>query len=142
MHTLKYEHIKDFLLGGKCKFILYNKDNKHHIQFNIKQRKPKDEEDIHITYYISYHSHSDIYIGWIDKDTLQFNRNTKLLDEEDLKKCTIFSKLFEFIFKRNKYPNNIEILYSGECSVCGRELTNPKYIELGIGEYCLKNYRL
>lgn len=135
MYTIKYENIKPFLLGGKADFIVKNTKTNNHLNYVITK---KELNEVDYIYYVYYKSHIKIYLGFLNDKGIIFTPDWKV-EEKYHKQRDIFGKLHNFIFNRNKYPNDIEIGYTGECSVCGRKLTNPKYIELGIGEWCLKN---
>ncbi len=137
MYKIEYENIKPFLLGGKCNFVLINTTTNNHIGYTINLVDKKKETDKD-RYYIFYNSTSPIYIGWLNEDASWLGLAPNI-EEQYLKQQAIFHKLHEFIFKKNKYPNNIEIHYTGQCSKCGRILKDPKYIKLGIGKYCLES---
>lgn len=136
MYKIEYENIKNFLLGGKCDFILINKTTKHHIGFSIKLITKSNTKPNR--YYVYYNSTSPTYIGWLNEDGSWLGIYTNI-EEQYLKQQSIFHKLHNYIFKEDKYPNNIEIHYTGQCSKCGRILKDPKSIKLGIGKYCLEN---
>lgn len=38
-----------------------------------------------------------------------------------------------------KFQSRMELFHEGCCSVCGRPLTNPKSLSVGIGPRCMKN---
>lgn len=139
-YKLKLEYLKPFILGGSANFIVKEKNNNNHIEFKTK----KDAKDENILY-VKYKSIDWEYIGYIKKnENMFFNVSvnklyTKLNIEDIITKSKIFRKLYLYIFHLNKLPDNIEILYTGRCSICNRTLTDPKYIEIGIGKVCLEN---
>lgn len=42
------------------------------------------------------------------------------------------------VFESGVDNKNLEILHCGRCGVCGKKLTTPRSIEIGIGPYCEK----
>jgi len=40
--------------------------------------------------------------------------------------------------RRKTLPEQVELFHFGHCAACGRTLTNPESIELGIGPECAK----
>ncbi len=146
METVQYPllsipHIQNFILGGNSNFIIRNKNNEHHINFIVKQVKiklPNKEIELTDNYNVYYKSHSKILIGFINKPTNVFHPN-KSISKIFVPETNTFNSLHNFIYNRNMIPNNIEILYTGHCCKCGKLLTDPKYIEIGIGKWCLEN---
>lgn len=139
------EQVKLFLINKKSNFIIINKTNGHTLEITVKLK----EDKLNLKRYYVYLK--SLYIGTIIKENIIkdgkesinqfFVIKSKLFDDDILlyNKAFIFKKLFDFVFKDNKIPNNIELAHTGQCCVCGKKLTNPAYIELGIGQKCLKN---
>lgn len=144
IHKLNnFNHIQNYILGGRADFIVAEKDSDIHFNYTVTQDK-KDES----LYYVRYKSLSSIVIGIVkteatkvDEDIYNLPKFTlkKHIQSEFIHKAQVFNKLILYIYYLQKLPNNIEILYTGICSICGAKLTNPKYIEIGIGPTCLKN---
>lgn len=139
MYPIKYEHLKNFLQGGKASFIIVNTNSNNHLGFKIKFKEIKDKLDkskiVNKLYYVYYKSHSNIYIGFIDKEFNYFKRKANLEDDFNIK-ATIFDNFFRIVYKLNKLPNDVEVFHTGQCCRCGRELTDPIYMEKGIGKIC------
>lgn len=144
LHRLIIDKLPDFILGGWADFIVSEIGNTNHINFKVKQDPNRKD-----TYYVRYKSIDWKYIGYIkvklnDPDRLTYkplffpcNKKDKMTDEM-INIATIFKKLVLYIYHLNTLPSNIEVLYAGKCSRCGRELKDPKYIDIGIGPTCLK----
>lgn len=138
MYKLTTDKLQSYLLGGKADFIVKEKDNENHINFQV--RKDSKKENL---FYVTYHGMRWDYIGLIKKENDMIDFYPIKLDtkytQAQIEKSKIFRKLFLFIFALDKLPSNIEVMYSGRCSVCNRLLTDPIYIEIGIGKICLEN---
>lgn len=140
MYKLNLENSQRYILGGKANFIVKDTNNQDHIEFKVRQ-DPKNES----IYYIRYKGIDWYYIGYIivSQDKALFYPSIKgEMTDDNLLKADIFKKLILYIYHLNSLPKNIEILYTGVCSVCGRKLTDPIYIEIGVGKICLENNSL
>jgi len=137
LYILEYEKLQDFMLGGKADFVIVNKNNEHRINYIIKKFPYNDNK-----FKVSYKSHIKIDIGYIVLES----QNIISFQSIDFKHLAILSKeraetfkgLFNFVFVRNMIPNNVSVCYTGRCSICGRKLTDPEYIRIGIGKKCLE----
>jgi hypothetical protein len=144
MYKLNLENVQKYILGGKADFIIRDINNEDHINFKVKKDVKNDR-----VYYVTYKSIDWLYLGKIEiyinskkdeKDFVNFKALTTGKITEDVKlKCEIFYKFILWIYHKETLPINIEVMYSGKCSVCNRKLTDPKYIEIGIGKHCLEN---
>ena len=133
MYLIEYKHLKAFLLGGKANFILRNIKTNNNLNYKI--ILSKNNEDI---FNIYFKSTKWIFLGQINNSKQNFTINW-MMPKTYKKEAIIFGTFYEIIFKEDRLPKGIEILYTGHCGHCGRLLTKPKYIELGIGQYCLDN---
>lgn len=127
-HKIKQENLKTYLFGGNADFILKDTRNNDYINYNI----VKYPNDIFRVY---HKSAKKTYIGNI------IGKIFTILDKEasnDI--ATIFSKFHYILIYTDKLPSNIDVYYTGKCSVCNRTLKNPKYIDIGIGIECLKKF--
>lgn len=143
MHKLTLENSQNFILGGKADFIVSDINNNDHINYEVRQ----DVKQKNI-YYVKYKSLDWVYLGYIrttevkTEDVIyyipEFFPVIKRLTDQIIQKSSIFNKIILYIYYIQKLPSNIEIKYAGRCSICGRKLTDPAYIEIGIGKQCLE----
>jgi hypothetical protein len=128
-YKIKYEHLSQYLFGGKADIILKDIRNNDYINFFIIKKFN--------TYIVYYKTFKLIEIATIiiTSNFYALNLNKNNIDKDYTK---IFNQFFTMIYLERKTPSNIEVYYTGKCSVCGRTLKNPKYIEIGIGSECLK----
>lgn len=133
------ESLPHFILGGTAEFILNEIETRNHIRFRVKvDSKDKNR------YWVRYKPMGDwVYIGWIDISgelpvfhPLTLNVATP---NEVIERADVFRKFILFIYYLKRIPRNLEVLYTGRCSVCGRTLKDPYYIKIGIGKICLEN---
>lgn len=143
------DHIKKFLLGGRATFTVKNVRTENHLTFSItKDLKSKmiDGKE-YWTYFISYRSKHWTLVGVFNTHYMTYHLPKKLIEYladknngaiDEIAKAyqVIKALLFDFIFDRDKLPNDVEIYHLGQCSVCGRPLNDPVSIEMGIGPKC------
>lgn len=142
-YEIKYEHFLKFLIGGEADFIITNLKTGNHINFIFVHPKDTEKKKYNDNlYYIYYMSNKKIYLGaihiFIDKGLVDSKISDKL-NEDEIQKHYIFEHLIRYILWLKRYPKGVKITYTGKCSKCSRKLTDPKYIEIGIGKYCLEN---
>lgn len=141
-------HLQNFLLGGKAMFTLRNEKSGNHIVFSFRKQDVKYKHIFPIkltpTQYIYVHKHSKIYLGYfqckldVDPPITWIHPNSKLYEDEMVYYRIIMNFLM-MVFSIGKMPKGLKIYYNGKCSICGRKLTDPDYIKIGIGKYCLEN---
>jgi len=79
------------------------------------------------------------YIGSLFGDEFYTTSKSKLPNND------VRVKEFEFVWLnicRNSIPDFVELWHAGRCCVCGKRLTVPKSIELGIGPKCAKRFNI
>lgn len=151
-HRLKdIDSIQSYILGGRADFILNDIEIDNHINFQSR----RDSKDKSI-YFIKYKSIDWIYIGFIRTKEIKIDNeiynipffypikegviyNKIKTTKEQIEKSNIFSNFIKYVYYIGIVPRNLEVLYSGICCKCGRKLTDPLCIEMGIGETCLRN---
>ncbi len=133
---LTMDSLPQFLLGGTAEFVLSEISNKNHLRFKIK----RDTKDV-LRYWVRYKTIGDWrYIGYmIDHPLFVPEYHPQPSTEDSRVVSEVFRKFLLFIYHLKKIPSNLEVLYTGECCVCGRRLKDPIYIKIGIGKICLEN---
>jgi hypothetical protein len=134
-HTL--ENPKDFVLAGKSIFTVQNEKTGNRFTFRVKQSGGPDGKQVWFVGVLNGpDNHSNYaYIGTI------FGNGQKL-DFRHTKKSTVKPdaqsfKVFEWMLKNNlELPGFVKIHHEGFCGRCGRRLTVPESIELGLGPEC------
>jgi len=132
-------HLQKFLLGGKAEFTIINEKSKNKYTYRfIRNESNKTVYFIRIV----YENGKDYYIGYFTiagepVSIPQTPRISNKIDDADRQAFEIISWLIQILYRQNRMPIGCEIQHNGRCSVCNRTLTNPKYVEIGIGPECL-----
>lgn len=116
-------HIIDFLFGGRAKFTLKSLKTGRGVQFYCKQK----------VHYTAVHHPDSGYLGAITKvkgDEIQFKPIHNPYNKHSPE------GIFAWFCRHYTEYDKIELWHHGECSMCGRALTDPKSIERGIGPVC------
>lgn len=136
MEMQQFENIKSFLLSGKAKFTVESlKTNKHYTYRVVKC----DDKDM---YFVSVNTEYEAYmfIGnmWADTDLTDFKfmKSKKLREDSDPQSVVVFKFIIERYLMSDNPHKDIVFYHHGKCGRCGRKLTTPESIKLGLGPYC------
>ena len=126
------QHAERFILSGKSQFLFYNTETKNKYWFRVKEQK--DE----IFYVYSRTTRS--YLGKINFRDFTQAYNFASLSDGDQSSV----KVFDYVWKRIinlTLQDTIHVMHLGMCGVCGRPLTDPESIKIGIGPICLSRLK-
>jgi len=135
---LNSEIIRQFIIGGKANFTVKSLVSGKHLIFKISKAK-----DSNTKYFVSIDTHYDKFmcIGLLycsqNIDNFVFKKSSKMKDEDAISVKTIKFIVDNYINNNNPHKM-LEFYHHGKCARCGRKLTTPHSIEIGIGPECLK----
>lgn len=120
-------NIKEFILGGKADFTIFQEPN---IEFKYYVRR-NDNGSVWFIYvgkeYQGYIHKSDLY-------TVKFgNKRPEQVNEKALK------GLIWVLKHADNLPSAVHVYHHGKCSVCGRKLKDAESLMYGIGPTCRGN---
>lgn len=140
-NILAWDVAKDYILGGAAVLVIHS--NTSDIDYRYRIRK-KDEESYAMVYLMPFTNDKDSVLGMIDStgifipnvENLKYRQNVVAFH-------WIWSALSIWlpvssrqVHFRAAVFNNAILYHEGNCSVCGRPLTDPESIRLGIGPKC------
>lgn len=145
------EDIARFILGGRAVFTIVSKATGKRLTFKVTQRVQKDEATREVVkrspYFVSLlagpSNTSDYqYIGSIFDDG-EYG-SFELTAKSTMRTDSVPVKAFDYVFRRamrddDSLLNQIEFWHEGRCCCCGKPLTVPDSIAMGIGPVCLSN---
>ncbi|MCK9417483.1 DUF6011 domain-containing protein [Candidatus Dojkabacteria bacterium] len=135
---LKTDYIRKFIIGGKANFTVKSLKTYDHLIFRISKSKERD-----VKYFVSVDTHYGKFmcIGllYLSKDGTNFTfvKSSKMADN-DAKSIKVIKYLVDNYLNKNNPTSMLEFYHHGTCARCGRKLTTPQSIEIGIGPECLK----
>lgn len=131
--TKLVNNIDNFILAGNATFTI--ESSKSGKRYTYKIRQCQDNKKL---YFVSLLRGSDNtsdynYLGIIINNTFKLTKKSRVTFN------TPSVKVFNFFFqKRNKLEKvGINIYHEGKCGKCGRKLTTPQSIKLGLGPVCI-----
>ena len=130
-HIVNHEKALDFILGGNALFTIKNPKTNNRFTYKVKKHKIQD------LFFVQVLTGPDIfeYFGLIKNSNFRHSQKSRISDEAQS------VKVFDFLITKlqnNNLLDFIEIWHEGKCCKCGRTLTDPTSIELGIGPQCRK----
>jgi len=133
------EDIMRFLFAGNTTITLKSEKSGNHYTYKVRVAK---KDDITAPFFVSvltgldnYSSYS--YIGILSSDKKSF----RLTQKSKVNKDAISFKAFDYFFKqimKNELNDDLSVYHEGVCGRCGRKLTTPRSIEIGLGPICEK----
>ena len=133
-NTVLDKYFEKFMFAGNAHFTLVSKKTNKHITYNIKKKNGGTIWYVHLL-----DGHAMDYVGYIKRVGKNYIYAKGNSGKYDLTDKRIISLMW-FIRHMNDADINdkITMYHSGRCCKCGRVLTDPKSIELGIGPECAK----
>ena len=139
-HLLNLERSKKFILAGNSTFTVVSKETGKRYTFKI--RAKKDGSILFVSYLFNQDNGKDYkFLGTIFKDSnptpYRYFPSKKKTDPK-----SVVNRTFEYVYdaimnqKQSKF-DKIEFWHEGKCGRCGRKLTVPESIEIGLGPYCI-----
>lgn len=140
------DHIEKFIFAGKAIFTIHNNQTGNRFTFRLMQVKDAD------VYFVSlltgpdnYHSYS--FFGTVfDKKRFSYSfkkSKVDLKDERQAMGVKTFQWFFDTLISLTKpFPPQVQIWHEGVCGKCGKKLTVPDSIEIGLGPICAKRAEL
>ena len=126
------DEVKKFCFGGHAHFTLESKATGQHYTFEISKRKFGEKE----FWFAAVMTNGDqyTYIGKLaGKRNIQFTAKSRLTEDAPAVKALVW---FLRALAAGVIPNSVVVYHSGKCGCCGRELTDPESVRLGLGPVC------
>lgn len=137
------EAIESFIYAGNARFTLLNTETGN--RFTYEFRKPKEKRGSADLWFISVLTSPDFYtfIGssvasqsqnmFGNRHSYHHSRKTKVtMNAQSVRTIMWFIKALD----EDRIPSNVEVWHEGRCGRCGRPLTVPESIALGLGSIC------
>lgn len=126
------ERIKKYILGGHGTVTLESDSGVHHsYSFSSNELKPD-----YLWIYTLTPNNEWVYVGYYHTQKQIFKLTAKSTYKVDSPIVKGIAYIFKMILKPDYSDPRMHLLHEGICARCGRPLTNPDSIELGLGPYC------
>ena len=124
-----------FITAGKSVATIKSVKTGKHFTYKIKKLEDKNIKFVSVLFDPSSKRYQ--YIGTIrENGSFSLTRGSKC--DENAISFKAFNWAWEHI-RNMSMPSDLEVWHEGKCGKCGRQLTDPESIELGIGPICRKS---
>lgn len=136
-HVLKScEDIMNYIKGGRGVLTLASPSGKHH---SYSFRRPRNEKAFQADTYFAYVmcDHGEWrYVGMFRDGYFRLTYNSEYnASSEEFKGAKYIVSMAS-----RSFETPMTLYHEGVCACCGRRLTDPKSIKIGIGPTCFKTY--
>lgn len=123
---------KEFFVGGNAIFTVQNPSGEY---YTFKIRQPSGDKP----YFVSLMSGSNVgYIGILDINQGLVRLTHKSKFKEDDKIVRVIRWAISLKWNNKTLPTGYQIRHEGRCGCCGKELTTPESLDIGLGPVCAK----
>lgn len=125
------DNILKFMFAGKCRAIVYNTQP---IKANISKFTYLIKKDKFTTHKWSVY-HYGAYCGYVVLYPEGYVYVPDTLPKDLQQHHKVFGYYLKYL-QLNKLPHHLHMLHENVCGRCGRALTDPESIQLGLGPIC------
>lgn len=137
-HALTAENYLPFILGGNAIFVVQSLTTNKHYTFKVSQSK-SNKTMYFVSVLVDYNSSQFVYVGFINtKKSFSLNLSAKSKYTADSPVFMAFQTVLTLAVAKKSHPKLL-FLHLGKCGKCGRPLTDPLSIEIGLGPICRSN---
>lgn len=132
---LKHSDAIKFILAGNSTFTCLNTKTDNRFTYKVKLSKTSTPENP--LFYVKVLTSPETYqfIGSIFREKFKYSQKSKI--SNDTQSVAVFQYILSKLLL-DKLDPCVEIYHEGRCGKCGRPLTVPESIEMGIGPECFK----
>lgn len=126
------EAIRNYIFGGRGVVTLLSPSGEHHT-YAFRKPKRDDEYPEDVLFVYALHDKQKLfYIGMIENGRFRLTKASRFLPDTPIVKGA------RYIMKMSTFDMEtpMKLYHEGICARCGRPLTNPDSIEIGIGPKC------
>jgi hypothetical protein len=129
--------LKKFMLAGNATFTLENEETGNRVTYKVVACKGKD--NLHFVKVLTGPDNTNdyTYLGCVFERN-NFRRTAKSSIGPDAMSHKVFAWLMTVLNKGKALPETVKFYHAGKCCKCGRKLSTPESVTLGIGPECAK----
>lgn len=128
----------DYMLAGRAVFTVKSLATGEHITYRIARPENRDVWFVSVLMDKFHGGQAFEYLGMLSGSPLEFRLTRKSPFPVDNQLVKVFKWCFGNIVLLRRFPKQLEVRHEGSCGKCGRPLTRPDSIDLGIGPECRK----
>lgn len=136
-HILGAEDAKQFITAGKAFFTVENENTGNRLTFKVSHKK----ENLSYVYVLTGSDNTSwecyTYLGTLwDNDLGTYRHSRKSRIGTDAMSAKTFAWLAKLLSGGHEFPDGVNFWHDGRCGRCGRPLSVPSSIQLGLGPIC------
>ena len=133
-HKLNNTDALKFMFAGNSTFTVVNTKTENRFTFKVKKSKDKESNLFFVNVLTGPDTYT--YLGTAVEGVYRHGKKSAVSSEAQS------VKVFDYVLNKlkiGKLQDFVEVWHEGTCGKCGRALTVPKNIHLGIGPECIKS---
>jgi hypothetical protein len=130
----RFQNIRDahnYCFAGKSTITLKSRKTENHFSYRVSVAKDNDK-----LFFVSRPGERNSCFGVVGEKGFFLTKRAKA---EGITLDTLFVKAFVWFLKLKELPYDLQAQHQHTCGRCGRQLTHPESIDLGIGPECKKH---
>ena len=135
------DEMQMYVFGGKGVFRLKSVKSNREFTYKIRPMSKRNPRYDEYTFYISLVVSGDTeFLGVLKSEENKYIHSKKSRHSWDSSEVKGIKWLLEQFTKNEEFPEGMEFYHMGICSCCGKTLTTPSSIQMGIGPVCFDKY--
>jgi hypothetical protein len=135
------DEIQMYVYGGKGRFRLKSLKSEKEFTYKISPMSKYNPKYDEYTYYVSLViPGGSTFLGVMKSEENKYIHSKKSIKDFNSPEVKGFRWLLGQFETEKEFPTEMEFYHMGICSCCGKVLTIPGSIELGIGPVCFQRY--
>lgn len=127
------ENIRNYITGGKGVVTLKSYTGIHHTySFEAPSQNKSDDNLLFVKTLVN--NDTWVYVGMYKNGKFQLTKASKYTKDSPIVKGVYY--IMKLMYKPGFSDDRMHLFHEGICSVCGRPLTNPESIQIGVGPVC------
>jgi Family of unknown function (DUF6011) len=131
------EDVRTFVLAGNATLTLVSRRTEARFTYRV----TAGEAGSKVTHFVKVLTGQDnegsySYLGHVYDGTRDYVHGRKSRVGADAPSAKAFAWFWQKVVKGGALPDEIEVYHSGSCGRCGRKLTVPESIKIGLGPEC------
>lgn len=128
---------KEFITAGRAVFTVENPTGEHYT-FQVAKKESPGRDPIYFAYLLTGPDNTSdyTYLGVFDVRSGDVRLTAKSRMNEESTPVRVIRWVSSIVWRGRSLPEGYAARHEGRCGRCGRVLTTPESISLGLGPHC------
>jgi len=141
-YRIPQEYILKTILAGNSEFSLQNENSKRHYTYKIKSVKKNNSKTskryfVNVAFGYMEFTYAGLLI--IEGNKVSYSKGNSGNVSESAESIVGLFWLLNILLNGKNVPDAMGVYHFGKCGKCGRPLTDPESIKIGLGPYCVNH---